>query len=91
MSMNKGIALTLMLLFLSSVLMAQTSNATLGGTVSDATGALLPGVEITARNTATGIVTASISNEAGAYSFPNLQTGTYRVSTELPGFQTYTY
>ena len=70
---------------------AQTSNASLGGTVSDATGALIPGVEITAANTATGIVTTAISNEAGAYSFPNLQTGTYRVSAELPGFQRQTY
>jgi hypothetical protein len=70
---------------------AQTSNATLGGTVSDASGALIPGVGITAINAATGIVTTSVSNEAGAYNFPNLQTGTYRVSAELPGFRTQTY
>jgi hypothetical protein len=70
---------------------AQTSNATLGGTVTDATGAFIPGVTITAMNTATGIVTAVLSNEAGAYQFASLQTGTYRVSAELPGFQTQTY
>jgi len=46
---------------------AQTSNATLGGTVSDSTGALIPGVNVTATNTATGIVTIVLSNEAGAY------------------------
>ena len=40
---------------------AQTSNATLGGTVSDATGALIPGVMITATNTGTGIVTSVVS------------------------------
>jgi hypothetical protein len=49
---------------------AQTSNATLGGTVSDPSGALIPGVGITATNAATGIVTTSVSNEAGAYNFP---------------------
>ena len=70
---------------------AQTSNATLGGTVSDATGALIPGVMITATNTGTGIVTSVVSNESGAYQFASLQTGTYTVSAELAGFQTQTY
>src|SRR5262245_16839015 len=76
---------------LLSFTFAQTSNATLGGTVSDATGALIPGVMITATNTATGIVTTLISNEAGAYQFASLQTGVYKVSAELSGFQTQTY
>jgi hypothetical protein len=81
-------------LLLSAVLtsaFAQTTNATLGGTVSDASGALIPGVTITATNTATGIVTTLLSNEAGAYQFASLQTGTYKVSAELSGFQTQSY
>jgi hypothetical protein len=70
---------------------AQSSNATLGGTVSDATGALVPGVTVTAANIATGIVTTVVTNETGAYQFAALQPGTYKVSAELPGFQTQTY
>src|SRR5437016_1002188 len=70
---------------------AQTSNATLGGTVSDATGALIPGVTITATNTATGSVNTALTNEAGAYQFASLQTGTYKVTAALSGFQTLTY
>src|SRR2546425_1434281 len=70
---------------------AQTTNATLGGTVSDATRALIPGVMVTATNTQTGIVTTVLTNETGAYQFASLQTGTYRVTAELPGFQTQTY
>jgi hypothetical protein len=70
---------------------SQTTNATLGGTVSDASGALIPGVSVTATNTATGIVTTVVSNEAGAYQFASLQTGTYKVSAELPGFQTQSF
>ena len=70
---------------------AQTSNATLGGTVSDSTGALIPGVSITATNTQTGVVTSVISNEAGAYQFASLQPGAYKVSAELNGFQTQLY
>ena len=61
---------------LSIPVFAQTSNATLGGTVSDATGALIPGVSVTATNVATGIVTTVLTNEAGAYQFASLQTGT---------------
>src|SRR5262245_58912631 len=68
----------------------QTSNATLGGTVSDASGALIPGVSITAKNNGTGIVTVVLTNEAGAYQFASLQTGTYSVTAELPGFQAQT-
>src|SRR5438105_5537341 len=70
---------------------AQTTNATLGGTVSDASGALIPGVTVTATNTQTGIVSTTITNETGAYNFPSLQPGLYKVSAELAGFQTQTY
>src|SRR5262245_12296594 len=71
--------------------LAQTTNATLGGTVSDSTGALVPGVTITATNTQTGIVTTVLTNEAGAYQFASLQTGTYNVRAELSGFRTQIY
>jgi hypothetical protein len=70
---------------------AQTTNATLGGTVSDSSKALIPGVTVTATNTGTGIVSTAVTNETGAYNFPSLQTGTYKVTAELPGFQTETY
>ncbi|HYR83803.1 MAG TPA: carboxypeptidase regulatory-like domain-containing protein [Terriglobia bacterium] len=80
-------AVTLIFLVLSAHAFGQTSNATLGGTISDASGALIPGVTITATNTGTGIVTMVLSNEAGAYQFASLQTGTYTVTAELPGFQ----
>src|SRR5688572_21333807 len=66
-------------------------NATLGGTVSDATGALIPGVEVTARNVNTGIVTTALTNEAGSYNMPSLQPGVYELSAALPGFQTQQY
>src|SRR5262245_1629716 len=46
---------------------AQVVNAALSGTVSDGTGVLIPGVEITATNVGTGVVTMAISNESGTY------------------------
>src|SRR5262245_66688169 len=84
------------ILFLSAVLLsvlsasasAQTANATLGGTVADATGALIPGVTITATNTDTGIVNTVLTNESGVYQFASLQPGNYNVTAELNGFQT---
>src|SRR5437867_11810019 len=89
---KRTIAIIAALCLLSPIyIAAQTSNATLGGTVSEATGALIPGVTITATNTATGIVSTVLSNEAGAYQFASLQTGTYRLTAQLPGFQTQTY
>ncbi len=81
----------LLCVFLSVNGFAQTSNATVGGTVADATGALIPGVTVTATNTGTGIVTKVVTNESGAYQFAALQPGAYKVSAELPGFQIQTF
>ena len=63
----------------------------ISGTVADASGALIPGVSVTATNTQTGVVTTVISNESGAYNFASLQPGSYKLMAELPGFQNQTY
>ena len=84
-------AVFLLCFALSINAIAQSSNASLGGTVADSTGALIPGVEITATNTGTGVANMTISNESGAYSFPSLQTGTYKISAALSGFQNQNY
>src|SRR5262245_15263904 len=83
-------ALLLCSLLVSLNVFAQSTNATVGGTVQDASGAFIPGVTVIATNTATGIVTTVVSNEAGAYQFASLQPGTYEFKAELPGFQTAT-
>src|SRR5438477_11677643 len=66
---------------------AQVINATLGGTVSDVSGALIPGVEVTAKQVDTGVVSMIVTNESGTYRFGSLQPGPYQVSALLPGFQ----
>jgi hypothetical protein len=70
---------------------AQTSNASLGGTVQDSSKAFIPGVTIKATNTGTGVVTITITNESGSYHFASLLPGHYDVSAELPGFRTAAY
>ena len=77
--------------FLVTSAFGQVTNATLSGTVADATGAVLPGVTISATNTATGVVVNGITNEAGAYTIQSLIPGTYNIAGELPGFQKQTY
>src|SRR5919204_5345001 len=90
--MNRLLIVFLVAIAMITTASAQTSNATVGGTVSDASGALIPGVSITATNTLTGIATTTLTNEAGAYNFPSLQApGTYKISAELSGFQTNVY
>src|SRR5688572_12101962 len=87
------VSATVLLLCLgfSTLSLGQSSNASLSGSVSDATGALIPGVSVTATNNATSVVTTVITNEAGVYSIPSLLPGLYKVSAVLPGFQTRTF
>src|SRR5262245_8958282 len=66
-------------------------NASLGGTVSDTSGALIPGVEVTSKNTGTGVTSTTITNESGTYRVPSLQPGLYEVTATLAGFRTQTF
>src|SRR5215471_9600204 len=89
--MKKIFLLILVSCLLSAPAFAQLNNATLTGTVADATKAVLPGVTITATNSATGVALTNVSNEAGAYSIQSLLPGTYTITAELPGFQKESY
>src|SRR5216684_2992727 len=57
------------------------------GEVKDQSGAVAPNAAITATNTATNASRATRTNEAGIYSIPALNPGTYQVKVEAPGFQ----
>ena len=81
----------LILVLVSAPAFSQSSNASLSGTVSDAAKALIPGVTITATNVETGVLSTGITNETGTYNIPSLLPGVYKVSAELPGFQTQTF
>ena len=81
-------AVLLLLSCLSIPAFGQGFFATVSGTVTDSSGALIPGVSVRATAVDTGVVTSSITNESGAYSFGNLLPGKYTLSASLPGFQT---
>src|SRR6185369_4857141 len=53
--------------------------AQISGTAKDPSGAVLPGVEIHATQTETGITRETVTNETGAYVLPNLPIGPYRL------------
>ena len=65
------------------------ATAQISGVVRDQSGAVLPGVEVTATQTDTGIGRTTITNEAGSYIMPNLPLGPYRFEAGLPGFRTF--
>ena len=65
----------------------QAVNATLLGTVTDASGAAVGNVKVTITETNTGISHTSQTNESGNYVFPDLPPGTYKVVAELTGFK----
>ncbi|MCI0722847.1 MAG: TonB-dependent receptor, partial [Acidobacteria bacterium] len=67
--------------------MAQTVTATLTGTVSDQSGALVPNVKVVATNQGTKIEHAAQSNDSGVYTIPFLPIGTYVVTGGASGFK----
>ena len=60
------------------------------GTVRDPSGAAIPGARITATNADTNASRATVSNEAGVYSFPSLAPGNYSLLVEREGFKAVT-
>src|SRR5436190_2347686 len=82
-------AMLLLVLLLSIPAFSQAGFfATVTGTVTDSSKALVPGVSVKATAVDTNVVTTAVTNEAGAYTFNNLLPGKYTITASLPGFQT---
>src|SRR5438445_1165634 len=85
-----AIALSIgLIVVFSAVSIWAQATAQISGTVKDQTGAVLPGVEVTATQTDTGIARTAVTNETGSYVLSNLAIGPYRLEATLPGFRTY--
>src|SRR5262245_8810162 len=65
------------------------STAQISGVVRDQSGAILPGVDVSATQTATGAKRTAVTNENGGYALPNLPIGPYTLEASLPGFRTH--
>ncbi len=74
-------------LFLAIPGMAQSTRGVLAGTVTDSTGAVVPGAVVIALDSATGVSNRSVSTSSGSYRFPELAVGVYTVTTTASGFE----
>src|SRR5262245_6505387 len=66
---------------------AQKITASIRGTVTDPTGAVVAGAKVTVKNEETGLTRTASTNAAGAYAFAELPVGSYRVDVEQAGFK----
>jgi hypothetical protein len=64
-------------------------NGAIEGTVADASGAVIPNADVTATNTATGVVTKRPSSSSGLYNLSPLLPGSYTLTVTAPGFSTF--
>ena len=80
-----------MLLFCGAALKAQTITANVNGTVTDPTGAIIPGAKVTATNVDTNVQTSTTSNNDGIYNIRFLQVGRYNVTVDAQGFASRTF
>jgi hypothetical protein len=86
--MKKASVLIAALFLLSLPVNAQEYLGRMAGTIIDESGAVMPGVDVRARNEATDVATSVVSSDSGAYSFPTLVVGSYTVTASLTGFKT---
>jgi hypothetical protein len=80
-------ALLVVLLMASALrLFAQSVTGTITGSVTDVSGAIIPGAAVTIKDATTGILHQSVSNSTGIFSFPVLQPGIYNIEVSAQGF-----
>ncbi|MGA8072409.1 MAG: carboxypeptidase-like regulatory domain-containing protein, partial [Candidatus Acidiferrales bacterium] len=84
-----GLLVLALALFTGRQLLAGVT-ASISGTVTDASGAVVTGATVTATNVDTAVVTTQASNAQGFYSFQSLPLGKYTIGVQMAGFKTYT-
>ena len=87
--MFRSLAIFLVFTLHFSLAWAQVTTATILGTVSDNTGGVLPGVEITVTHLDTNTVRNSVTDDLGQYRVSQLPLGDFEVQSALAGFQTF--
>ncbi len=89
MSLFKTFAIKVSFLFIvSTAVWAQTTTATISGTVKDETGGVIPGVSVTVISQEMGTTRTAVTDDIGYFQMPRLAVGLYNLRAELSGFQT---
>ena len=82
------LGVTIFLVFFASSARAQSGAGSIQGTVTDSTGAIMPGAAVHVINLATGVAADTKTNKVGFYQVPDLFTGTYTVSVSAASMKT---
>lgn len=77
--------------FLCSIGFGQTGLATVTGTITDGTGAVIADAPVEVRNLETGAISKTTSTESGNFTVSQLSIGDYDLTVTVPGFKTYTH
>jgi outer membrane receptor protein involved in Fe transport len=80
--------MNLLSVLMVALVVGQTATGTIGGTVRDATGAVMPGVAVTIENVATRATRATTTDAEGRYTLPGVEPGEYVLKAALTGFRT---
>jgi protocatechuate 3,4-dioxygenase beta subunit len=67
---------------------SQAATAAVTGTVSDPTGAVIPGAEVTVTQASTGVIRTAVTDATGKYLIAQLAPATYRIEIKMSGFKT---
>jgi hypothetical protein len=94
--MNQFSRLLLAVMLLTATALSSTpafaqgggTSTSLSGTVTDTSGAVIPGATVTVKNNATATEYTAVSNESGNFTVPSIEPGTYTVTVALMGFKT---
>ncbi len=86
--MKKLVLLCLSTLMLATCLVGQETTASINGTITDASGAVVPKAQVTVTNPSTGFVRDTITGSAGDYTITFLAPGTYAMKVQAKGFAT---
>ena len=89
-NMNLASLVAFVVLVCAGIAFGQAETADMVGTVTDASGAVVPGATVTATNTGTNISKATTTTGDGDYTFSLLQVGTYSIRVEAKGFKSFT-
>jgi outer membrane receptor protein involved in Fe transport len=81
-------ALILLAVMASATIKAQTITGSIRGTVTDPSGAVVPGSQVRATNVDTGVVSKTVANRSGLYNFQFLPIGNYKIEVTASGFDT---
>ena len=87
---NDSVSLKFLVVWPAVLLLVSTTgwaqDSTISGTVTDSTGRVIPGVEVTVTHLDTGVSRTTATGDSGRYSVPQLFAGNYRVSASMAGF-----